>query len=88
MTNSNNQKLIHYIYYLGYVFYHYFVKARQRNFINSIGSFSVIFTLDSINQIFQTLIIQQNIFVFTMADSCNNNFFDTLCFFMLTTIIY
>ena len=55
ITNSNNQELIHHAYCLGYVFYHYYVKARQRNVVNSIGSYSAIFTVDSIIEFFKHL---------------------------------
>ena len=55
ITNSNNQELIHHAYCLGYVFYHYYVKTRQRNVVNSIGSYSAIFTVDSIIEFFKHL---------------------------------
>ena len=48
-----------------------------------LGSYSLVFTLDSIHQITQKFIIQQNIFVFTMTFCCNNIFIHTLYFFIL-----
>ena len=47
MINSNNQELIYHIHYLGYVF---IIKAWQRNFVDFIGSYSMILTLISIHR--------------------------------------
>ena len=85
IINSDNQELIHDIHCLKHLLYH---QSMIKNFVDFIGSYFMIFTLDSIFRMSQTLIIQKIIFVFIMTHCYNNIFIHTLCFFKLTTFTY
>ena len=70
IINSNKQQLKSIISIVSDIYF--IIKAWQRNFVNFVGSYFMIFTLDSIHQMFENFIVQQNIFVFTMTYCCNN----------------
>ena len=66
----------------------FIIKAWSRNFVDFIGPYSIIFTLDSIHRMSQIFVIQQSTFSFVMTYCCNNIFIHNPCFFKLTTVIY
>ena len=67
---------------------HFIIKAWYRNFVDFIGSYSMICALSFIHWRSQTFFIEQNIFVFTMTYCFNSIFIHVVGFFMLTAIIY
>ena len=71
IINSNNQELIYHSHSFGCNF---IIKVRQRNFFDFICSYSMIFTLNLIHWMFQTFLIQQNIFMFIVT-YCRSNIF-------------
>ena len=64
--NFKNQELICHIHCLGCIFYD---QSLIKNFVDFLVSYFMIFTLDSIHRMAQTITIQQNILVFTSAFS-------------------
>ena len=77
VINSDKQGLIHHIHCFGCIFFH---QSMKRNFVDFIGSCSMIFTLDFIHGMPQTFLIQENIFAFTMNYCYNTILIHTLCF--------
>ena len=82
INNSNKQELIHHIHFL-YVYF--MIKARQRNHVDFIRSYSIIFTLNPIHWMSPKFLIQQtslySLFIY-------NIFLYALCLFMVNIIIY
>ena len=79
----NRQELIHHIHYFRYIFCHQ-SKTMEFCWFHKFWYFEFY----SSNELFNKLIIQQNIFIFIMAYYCNNIFIPALCFFMFNIVIY
>ena len=54
MINSNNEELIHHIHCLGYIF---IMKERLKTLFDFLGSYFMIFNVNSIHQLPETVII-------------------------------
>ena len=77
LINSNIQELINK--FLNVFNKHFIIKATQRNLIDFISFFLLIFTLNPIHQMSQTFLIQQNIFIFIMTHNILFMLFAFLC---------